>query len=93
LVSFHCGQEADHPLGYLIDLAETVRIADRQTRWYDWERYSKRQGKRMKLGGLLGEVTYEGDLEPFMPLLVLGSWVNMGKGTSFGLGRYRIEAI
>jgi hypothetical protein len=91
LVCLHCGQEADHPLGTLIDKAETVRLVDHRTRWYDWERYSKRQDKRMKLGGLLGEVSYEGDLQEFLPLLVLGSWVNMGKGTSFGLGRYGLE--
>ncbi len=41
------------------------------------------------MGGVLGEVTYEGDaIGEFLPLLVLGSWVNMGKGTSFGLGNY-----
>ena len=92
LVSFHCGQEADFPVGPLLDVAETVRLTERRTRWYDWERYSKRQDKRMKLGGLVGELTYEGHLTEFLPLLVLGSWVNLGKGTSFGLGRYRLEA-
>jgi hypothetical protein len=91
LVCFHCGQEGDHALGYLLDKAETVRLAESKTRWYDWERYSKRQDKRMQMGGLLGEVTYEGELEQFLPLLVLGSWVNLGKGTSFGLGRYSLE--
>lgn len=93
LGSFHCGQEADLPAGPLLDAAETVRLTERRTRWYDWERYSKRQDKRMKLGGLLGELTYEGDLTEFLPLLVLGSWVNLGKGTSFGLGRYRLETV
>jgi len=91
LVSFHCGQEADLPVGPLLDVAETVRLTERRTLWYDWERYSKRQDKRMKLGGLVGELTYEGDLTEFLPLLVLGSWVNLGKGTSFGLGRYGLE--
>ena len=93
LVSFHCGQEVELPAGPLLDVAETVRLTGRNTRWYDWERYSKRQDKRMKLGGLLGEVTYRGDLAEFLPLLVLGSWVNLGKGTSFGLGRYRLETV
>ncbi len=91
LVSFHCGRETDLPVGPLLDVAETVRLTELRTHWYDWERYSKRQDKRLKLGGLVGELTYEGDLTEFLPLLVLGSWVNLGKGTSFGLGRYRLE--
>jgi len=91
VVSFHCGKAAALPVGPRLDVAETVRLTGRKTRWYDWERYSKRQDQRMKLGGLLGELSYEGDLTEFVPLLVLGSWVNLGKGTSFGLGRYRLE--
>jgi hypothetical protein len=79
------------PLGPLLDRAEAVQLKENATRWYDWERYSKRQDKRMKLGGMLGEAAFEGDIEPFLPLLVLGSWVNLGKGTTFGLGRYRLE--
>ncbi len=90
LVRFHCGYEGPFPYGDLLERAETVRIARNDTRWYDWERYSNRQDRRMKLGGLVGSVTYAGDLAPFLPLLTLGQWVNVGKGTTFGLGRYRM---
>ncbi|NIA10440.1 MAG: CRISPR system precrRNA processing endoribonuclease RAMP protein Cas6, partial [Nitrospiraceae bacterium] len=58
--------------------------------WHDWERWSNRQGTRMKLGGFMGEVTYKGDLRPFWPYIRLGEYVHVGKGSSFGLGRYRI---
>ena len=70
--------------------AEKIRMTAHQTWWHDWERYSNRQGTRMKLGGLLGTVTYEGDLTPFLPYLALGEWVHVGKGATFGLGKYRI---
>ncbi|NLI83783.1 MAG: CRISPR system precrRNA processing endoribonuclease RAMP protein Cas6 [Deltaproteobacteria bacterium] len=93
LTLFHCDESAPALDGRLIDLAEEVRLARRNTRWHDWERYSHRQDKRMKLGGILGELDYEGDLAPFLPLLVLGSWVNLGKNTTFGLGRYRLEGV
>jgi len=58
--------------------------------WYDWERYSSRQDRRMKLGGFVGEITYLGDLKDFLPFLLLGSYIHVGKGATFGLGKYRI---
>ncbi|MGH8590087.1 MAG: CRISPR system precrRNA processing endoribonuclease RAMP protein Cas6, partial [Gammaproteobacteria bacterium] len=42
-------------------------------------------------GGLLGQITYRGDLSPFLPWLALGEWMHIGGKTSFGLGRYTIE--
>lgn len=93
LTSFHCDESAPPLDGTLIDLAEGIALARRDTQWHDWERYSHRQDKRMKLGGILGELEYAGDLAPFLPLLVLGSWVNLGKNTTFGLGRYRLEKV
>ena len=44
----------------------------------------------MSLGGVTGTVTYEGDLSDFIQLLRLGEYVHVGKGTSFGLGKYEI---
>jgi hypothetical protein len=53
--------------------------------------YSARQKSTMKLGGLRGKITFTGDLLSFMPFLRLGTEVNVGQGTSFGLGRYEIK--
>lgn len=71
--------------------AEAVRLVDSDVRWHDWTRYSSRQRTEMQLGGLLGSVTYEGDLSPFLPLLGVGEWVHVGKAATFGLGRYAVE--
>jgi CRISPR/Cas system endoribonuclease Cas6 (RAMP superfamily) len=43
------------------------------------------------MGGLVGRVTYEGDLSDYLPLLALGELVHVGKGTVFGNGQYQIE--
>jgi hypothetical protein len=59
-------------------------------RW-DWERYSSRQKTRMKMGGLMGEITYGGPVAAFEPFLRAGEILHVGKGTSFGLGKYEIE--
>jgi hypothetical protein len=39
--------------------------------WVDWERYSNRQGKRMKFGGVVGKVSFTGPLGEFLPYLLL----------------------
>lgn len=68
------------------------RVAD-ITSWYDIERYSQRQGGKMKLGGVVGEVTYEGDLAEFIPFLEFGRWCGVGKNCVFGLGQMDYEAL
>ena len=89
LTYFHCDDELDLDFRGLVDAAQTVKLADNRTRWHDWERYSARQDAKLKMGGVVGEATYEGDLAPFLPLLALGEVLHVGKGTGMGLGRYR----
>jgi hypothetical protein len=92
LAYFHCGTDLQLDFRGLIAAAGQIQTVASRLRWYDWERYSSRQDARMKMGGLLGQVTYAGDLQLFLPLLRLGSHVHVGKGTSFGLGKYVLEA-
>jgi len=63
---------------------------DARFSWMDWERYSGRQGVRMKLGGLMGEVALGEDYRDWFPLIYLGEALHVGKATSFGLGRYKV---
>jgi CRISPR-associated endoribonuclease Cas6 len=76
-----------------IEKAKAVETVDKSVRWYDWERYSTRQEQRINMGGFVGEITFEGDLRPFMPLIKAGEVLHMGKGTAFGLGRYEVETV
>ncbi|CCQ94221.1 conserved hypothetical protein [[Clostridium] ultunense Esp] len=66
-----------------------VSITD-ETRWFDWERYSNRQKERMKLGGVVGKVTYSGPWHPYYRFLKLGEWIHVGKSTVFGLGKIKV---
>ena len=70
---FHCGHRIDDQ-GFkdIIERAGKVKTVKRALYWYDWERYSNRQKTRMKLGGFMGEITYEGDFGPFWPYIRLG---------------------
>ena len=92
LAYFHCGAVLQLDFRRLIDLAKDVMLVARRLHWYDWERYSARQQVRMQMGGFVGRVTYAGDLAPFLPFLRLGAMVHVGKGVTFGLGKYEIVA-
>ena len=88
---FHCGGpvEVDHLA--LKQLARSVRTESSSLYFQDWTRYSSRQKTRMQLGGYKGQITYSGDLAPFLPFLRMGQYVHVGKNTTFGLGQYRLS--
>lgn len=88
LMYFHCGKRLEADFRGIIERARSVETDSNGLKWHDWERYSQRQGARMKLGGLVGRLSFKGRLREFMELLKLGELVHTGKGTAFGLGRY-----
>lgn len=87
---FHCEKQLDLDFKELIDEAKEVKVQKEDLRWVDWERYSNRQDTKMKMGGFIGSVTFTGDFKEFLPFLILGGYIHVGKGTSFGLGKYEI---
>jgi hypothetical protein len=68
-----------------------VRLVESKTRWLDWTRYSQRQQQPMQLGGIMGRVTFTGKTGQYYPLFRLGEYLHMGKGSSFGLGKYQVN--
>lgn len=91
---FHCDREIELDFKGLIEKAKTVKKEDSNLSWYDWQRYSARQKTKMLLGGFIGKVTFAFDgIEPeqFLPLILLGKYIHVGKGTGFGLGKYEIS--
>ena len=92
LYYFHCnGDPSAWDFKGIIEKAKEVKVEKQNLRWYDWERYSGRQETTMKMGGFVGEITFEGEIVPFMPLIKTGEILHVGKGTGFGLGKYEIE--
>lgn len=87
---FHCGEELNIDFKGLIEQAKGVQIKRDNLSWFDWERYSNRQETKMKMGGFVGAITFAGEFENFLPFLLLGEYIHVGKGTSFGLGKYEI---
>ncbi|MBE0508761.1 MAG: CRISPR system precrRNA processing endoribonuclease RAMP protein Cas6 [Marinospirillum sp.] len=60
---------------------------------HKWHRYSSRQGASMPMDGLIGTVSLEGNLTPWLMHLWLGQYTHLGKNTSFGLGQYEILQV
>lgn len=75
----------------LVRRARAVPLLEQQLHWQDWTRYSSRQQTLLQMGGLLGTFALDGaGLAPFWPWLWFGQWTHAGKGTSLGLGAYRL---
>ncbi len=88
---FHCGVDMSNwDFKGIIKRAKDVTVKKSYLKWYEWERYSARQDTKLNMGGFVGEISFEGEIEPFMPLINAGEVLHVGKGTGFGLGRYGI---
>ena len=55
------------------------------------ERYSSRQNSRMTLKGIKGTIQLDRVDDALLPLLLAGELIHIGKNTSFGFGRFRVE--
>ncbi len=45
------------------------------------------------MGGLVGRAVFEGRLASFADIVLLGSFLHVGKNTSFGLGGYSVTSL
>lgn len=75
----------------IIAQAEAVEMKDCSLAGCQWNRYSTRQERMVEMEGMTGAATYEGDVGLFLPFLRAGELVHVGKGTTFGMGKYEME--
>jgi hypothetical protein len=71
----------------LVSKAALVETVESDLHWIDWGRQSRRQGRTVEMGGVLGHATFQGDLAPFLPLLAFISVVHLGAGVTTGNGK------
>ncbi len=92
LAYFHVpGAAIDWSFRPLLDRAATLRSTPRLT-WHDWDRYSNRQQRKVTLGGLLGTLEIEGEIDAGLAhLLRAAEILHAGKGATFGLGKIEVE--
>ncbi|OQA76756.1 MAG: hypothetical protein BWY32_02909 [bacterium ADurb.Bin243] len=89
---FHVeGEKAELDFNNMIDAACEVRTVASEFKPYMVTRYSNRQKRSHEFRGVTGDAVYEGEnIGRFMPLLRLGQYINVGKTTAFGMGRYEL---
>lgn len=90
----YCGGGLNFLVQDLVKKAEKeVHVRSQNIRWYDWTRYSSHQNTKMKLGGIVGEIEYQGDITPFIPFLLLGEYIHVGKQSTFGNGTIKVDVL
>jgi len=93
LLNKYYGSGEKEDLTELVNQSSKIPSGTLNLRWREMERYSRRQDQRMLLGGLVGIMECEGEITPFLPWLLLGQDILIGKNTSFGLGGYRLKNL
>ncbi len=71
--------------------APELEVVDKQLKWRDWDRWTNRGRTKVRTGGFVGEIVFQGQWQPFYPLLKLGGNLHIGKQTTFGMGQFRVE--
>jgi hypothetical protein len=79
------GLEVDYK--WLSAASDSIVLVENNFLWTEWG--EDRHGDR--LGGIIGSGVWEGALTDYHPFLLLGEYFHVGKGSPFGLGRYRMD--
>ncbi|MGD9158089.1 MAG: CRISPR system precrRNA processing endoribonuclease RAMP protein Cas6 [Desulfobacteraceae bacterium] len=90
LSSFYCNAPLDMNFKEMGEKADKVSMLSNNLKWVEENRYSKHRNLNHVLKGWVGEITFEGEIGPFMPLLRAGEFLHVGKATAFGQGWYKI---
>ncbi len=91
LARFYCDSRVRMDYKQLMDLASQVKIKENKLEWFDWGKFSPKNESKSQIGGLFGSVTYEGPLGEFLPYLIYGQLVHVGKNTTYGLGKFLVD--
>ena len=81
-ISYYYGDvESTLDYKWLSKSSEEIDTAEYALEWREWPGNN---------GGLVGSLAFTGDLSEFHSFLALGEVLHLGKGASYGMGRYRV---
>lgn len=77
----------------LLEAARQVTLESYQLRETSATGFSSRRQQPTPREGISGTLTYSGNLKPFLPYLIIGQWLHIGKQATFGMGRYDLQIV
>lgn len=89
----HCGFEGTFSGAPNADCAGVLTKRSPDFRFMREEAFKRERNGRVQsqlLGGFLGQITFSGNLSPWLPLIILGEALGIGNDTTQGSGRYKI---
>lgn len=90
LSKMHCGEELPEHYGYLFSKAKKIKSFGK-VYWNDkWEHFSREDQEKIKFGGIVGQISFRGKLDEFLPFLKMCEIVHIGGKTAFGCGSYEL---
>ncbi|MBW1740087.1 MAG: CRISPR system precrRNA processing endoribonuclease RAMP protein Cas6 [Deltaproteobacteria bacterium] len=92
LSTAYCAEAMDIDYRAFGERAERVVTESVRGRWVDRKRRT-RAGKTQDLGGFVGEITFSGPIGEFLPLILVGEYLHVGKNAVFGNGWYEVLAL
>lgn len=75
----------------LLQRSEAVRTTSERLYWQSWSRYSNRQNASTSLSGIMGTISFKGEIGEFLPLMELARFLHVGKQSTFGLGLFKYD--
>ena len=89
LAYYYGGGEMELDYKWLSNRSTIIENRCSDFHWVDWNGHPGSG----RLSGIVGKGVFNGDLLDFYPFLLLGQYFHVGKGASFGLGKYRLEKV
>lgn len=90
LNSRYGGLKDQNKLEEICELAGSIQTTSSGLYVRKMERYSTRRDQKMDFSGMLGVMTFEGDLMPFIPWLQMAEIIHIGRNSTFGFGRIQV---
>lgn len=90
LSHFHANSDLVTCFDDVIERAKSSQLLDAKLTKQVWRRYSNRSEKSIPMVGWAGYILIGEADRTLLPLLWIGSCLHVGKGTTWGMGRYKI---
>ncbi|MEN8907559.1 MAG: CRISPR system precrRNA processing endoribonuclease RAMP protein Cas6 [Clostridiales bacterium] len=89
---FHCDKKLEIDYDNLLDEVRNIEIEDRNLTLFNWSRFASNKNN-VNMSGYRGYMKGIGVFKSIIPYFNMGEIVYVGKGCSFGMGKYKINFI